>query len=179
MRSSRKSTADFRILGIDPGLDRTGWAVVCKQGTANPFLVSSGLLHTDSQLPFPLRLEQIFKGMTGIIEAAGPSAVAMEKMFFAKSAASVAHTVQARGVLLLAAGMSGLEVTEYSPPTIKAAVTGSGTAQKAQMQRMVQVLLNLAAPLSPDDVADAAAIALTHIRTAPFKAACAAGKLTG
>lgn len=174
MLCSPKLTAELRILGIDPGLDRTGWAVVAKQGTADPFLVSSGLLHTAAGVPFPLRLKQLYSGITEIIAAAQPSALAMEKMFFTKSAASVAQTVQARGVLVLAAGMSGLDITEYAPPTIKAAVTGSGTAQKAQMQRMVQVILKLPAPLSPDDVADAAAIALTHIRNAPFKAAYAA-----
>ncbi|MDD4004895.1 MAG: crossover junction endodeoxyribonuclease RuvC [Elusimicrobiaceae bacterium] len=179
MQSSRKLTAELRILGIDPGLDRTGWAVVAKQGTADPFLVSSGLLHTGSGLPFPKRLERLFTGMTEIIRTTGPSAVAMEKMFFAKSAASVAQTVQARGVLLLAAGLAGLETAEYSPSAAKAAVTGSGTARKAQMQRMVQVILKLQDPLSPDDVADAAALALTHIRAAPFRAACAAGRLTG
>ena len=165
-------TTDICVLGIDPGLDRTGWAVVKKQGAADPFLVSCGLLHTPAGMPLPKRLAIIFEGMTEVIETARPDCAAMEKMFFAKRAASVAATIQARGVILLALELGGLATGEYSPPSIKSAIAGSGAADKAQMQRMVQVMLKLKETLRPDDVADAAAIALTHIKTAPFTIAC-------
>lgn len=164
-----------RVLGIDPGLDRTGWALVSKSASGGLSLDSSGLLHTRASVPFPERLDGIFRGINKIILDTRPSCIAVEEIYFMKAAAAVAATIQARGVIILAAQTSGCRVESYNPRTVKMTLTGNGSAQKAQMQRMTQLALCLREIPRPDDVADAMAIALCHIRkgalTAKIKAA--------
>ncbi|MFA5162608.1 MAG: crossover junction endodeoxyribonuclease RuvC [Elusimicrobiales bacterium] len=158
-----------RTLGIDPGLDRTGWAVLETDARSNPFFVRAGLIHTSPRDPLPRRLEILHSEISAVVAGHKPQAVAIEAMFFTKRAATVAATIQARGVILLAAQQAGLEIASYDPRRVKITLTGSGAAQKPQMQRMVQLLLRMEFPLSPDDVADAAAIALCHCKTAPYQ----------
>lgn len=163
----------MRILGIDPGLDRTGWAVLDKDGTAAPSLAASGLVHTPKGTPLEARLLAIYDAFAALIDEHRPSEAAIEEVFFSKRADTQANTTHARGVILLACAKSGLQISAYNPKIIKKTVSGSGTAEKRQMQRVVQITLNLPSVPEPDDVADAMAAALCHLRLAPFAKAVA------
>ena len=157
------------VLGVDPGVSETGWAVLRMEDGGGPTLVASGLIKTRPGPAFPDRLYDIYTQLCSVIEKHRPDSVAVEEMFFVKIANTIRHTLQARGVILLAAAQAKRPVTEYNPKTVKLTLTGSGTAAKAQMQTVVQKTLNLTERLTPDDVADAAAIALCHVRTRRFK----------
>ncbi|HBA61759.1 MAG TPA: crossover junction endodeoxyribonuclease RuvC [Elusimicrobia bacterium] len=163
----------MRILGIDPGLDRTGWAVLEKNGAAAPVLAASGLIHTSSKLALEKRLAAIFDELAGHIARHAPDEAAIEEVFFSKRADTQANTTHARGVILLACEKAGLPIYPYNPRTIKKTISGSGSAEKKQMQRMVQLTLKLASVPEPDDVADAMAAALCHLRLAPVAKAIA------
>jgi crossover junction endodeoxyribonuclease RuvC len=151
------------VLGIDPGVSETGWAVLELAGRA-PILAASGLIRTMPATALPERLKIIHAAVTALLQEHQPDEVAIEEMFFIKAANTIRATLQARGVILLAAAQAGRSVHEYNPRTVKSALTGSGSADKAQMQKVLQKALNLEALLKPDDVADAAAIALCHAR---------------
>ena len=166
----------MRILGIDPGLDRTGWAVLEKNGSAPPGLLVSGLIHTPKNTPLEKRLVSIFDELAALIKEHRPEEAAIEEVFFSKRADTQANTTHARGVILLACEKGGLVIFEYNPRTIKKTISGSGSAEKKQMQRMVQITLKLAAVPEPDDVADAMAAALCHLRLAPLARAMALAK---
>lgn len=157
------------ILGIDPGMHETGWAVVDGSTPTAPRLVASGVIRTQPGVPLPERLKAIHAELTAVLAEHGPESVAVEEMFFVKEATTVRATLQARGVALLAIAQHGRVVHEYNPKTVKSTVTGSGSAQKAQVQSMVQKALKLDAPLRPNDVADAAAIAICHLRAGRVK----------
>ncbi len=154
------------VLGIDPGLARTGWAFLGRGPGGDPRLVDSGLIETSPSSPLPRRLKEIHAALGAVLAARRPAAAAVEELFFLKAAASVRATLQARGVILLALAQAGLEAACYDPRSIKAALTGSGRADKRQMQRVIQRVLGLERVLSPDDVADAAAAGLCHLRLA-------------
>jgi crossover junction endodeoxyribonuclease RuvC len=166
----------MRILGIDPGLDRTGWAVLEKTGPAAARLAAAGLIHTPAGMPLEKRLAAIYRELTMVIDSHSPDEAGIEEVFFSKRADTQANTTHARGVILLACELRGLQISAYNPRTIKKTVSGSGSSEKPQMQRMVQLLLNLKAPLQPDDVADAAAAGICHLRLAPVARAMAAAK---
>lgn len=157
------------ILGVDPGVSETGWAVL-ETDPPRVRLAASGIIRTKPGVPLCERLRSIHAALSAVIAEHAPESVAVEEMFFIKVANTIRATLQARGVILLAAAQAGLSVSEYNPKTVKLAITGSGSAEKAQMQRVVQKALNLAEMLRPDDVADAAAIALCHARSQRFKA---------
>ena len=157
-----------RVLGVDPGLHETGWAVL-DGAPASPRLVASGVIRTLPGVPLPLRLKAIHAGLGAVFAEHAPDSCAMEEMFFTTIATTVRATLQARGVSLLAAAQAGQEVHEYNPKTVKLSLTGSGRAEKAQMQTVVQKALGLADKLRPNDVADAAAIALCHLRAGRMK----------
>lgn len=158
-------------MGIDPGIDRIGWAAVSKTASGfEPVLKASGLLHTSPAHPLPERLEEIFTGIREIIRVQRPACLAVEDIYFMKRASSVAAMIQARGVILLAARISGCMIESYNPRTVKMTLTGNGNAGKAQMQRMARMILHLKDIPKPDDVADAIAIALCHMRRGPITA---------
>lgn len=157
-----------RVLGVDPGLHETGWAVL-DGGAACPRLIASGVVRTMPGTALPQRLKAIHAELSAVISEHSPDSCAMEEMFFTTVAVTVRATLQARGVALLAAAQAGHLVHEYNPKTVKLTLTGSGRAQKAQMQAVVQKALGLAKKLRPNDVADAAAIALCHMRTGRVK----------
>jgi len=165
----------MKILGIDPGLDRTGWAVLEHVPPAPPRLLASGLIHTEKGLDLGKRLAAIFEELNAVISENAPGEAAIEEVFFSKRADTQANTTHARGVILLACERSGLKTCSYNPKTIKKSISGSGSAEKPQMQRMVQMTLNLKEIPRPDDIADAMAAAICHIRTAPFRAAMLRG----
>ena len=155
-------------MGIDPGLDRTGWAVLVDNGSAGAVLESCGLIHTSKGLSLAARLDETYREVLRLADIFQPTCAAMEEMFFLKKATRVGHTIQARGVILLALHQKGIEVSSYQPSRIKATLCGNGAADKKQMQRMVQLILKLKEVLQPDDVADAAAIALCHLKMNPI-----------
>ncbi|MBI4351494.1 MAG: crossover junction endodeoxyribonuclease RuvC [Elusimicrobia bacterium] len=163
----------MKILGIDPGLDRTGWAVLEKDGAAPPKLAASGLIHTPKNTPLEKRLAAIYDGLSALVNAHSPDEAAIEEVFFSKRADTQANTTHARGVILLACEKGGVPISAYNPKLIKKTVSGSGAAEKRQMQRVVQLTLNLPAAPEPDDVADAMAAALCHLRLAPVARAIA------
>jgi crossover junction endodeoxyribonuclease RuvC len=156
------------ILGIDPGLHETGWAVL-DGAPASPRLVASGIIRTLPGAPLPQRLKTIHTELAALLLGHRIESCAMEEMFFTTVANTVRATLQARGVALLAMAQAGHGVTEYNPKTVKLSLTGSGRAEKAQMQAVVQKALGLADKLRPNDVADAAAIALCHLRAGRMK----------
>ena len=156
------------VLGIDPGLDRTGWAILTRNARSVLSLVACGLLHTDAAQALPQRLNYIHKELAKILQTYQPDQVAMEQNFFLKRASTMANTVMTRGVIILACEQSGKEITFYPPKRVKMMICGTGTADKKQVQRMVQLTLNLDKAPSPDDTADAVAIGICHLKTAPL-----------
>lgn len=157
------------VLGVDPGVSETGWAVLSIDERSSPRLVASGLIKTRPGPALPERLRHIHSELEKVFVEHKPDSVAVEEMFFVKVAHTIRNTLQARGVILLAAAQAQRPVCEYNPRTVKLTLTGSGQAQKAQMQAILQKALGLAEKLTPDDVADAAAIALCHVRSRRFK----------
>jgi crossover junction endodeoxyribonuclease RuvC len=131
-------------------------------------LLACDVITTPAKMPLAQRLQLIYEGITGIIATLKPDEAAMEELFFAKNARTAMTVGHARGVALLAMANSGLSVAEYTPKQVKQAVTGYGSAGKDQVGEMVRILLKLTAVPKPDDAADAAAVAICHVNTAPF-----------
>ena len=151
----------MKILGIDPGIGRTGWGVIEVQ-SAKCKVQSFGCIETSMKLPLEKRLQEIHAEISRIINEESPNALAIEELFFQNNAKTAMVVGQARGVVLLAAAQHGLSVGEYTPLEVKVAVAGYGKAEKAQVGQMVKTLLKLQAIPKPDDTADALAIAITH-----------------
>lgn len=156
------------VLGIDPGLDRTGWAVVRRGQSGALSLVACGLIHTAAGQDLPKRLDYIYQQMHKILAKYRPAQVAMEQNFFLKRAITMANTVMTRGVIILACEQAGKPIFFYPPKRVKMILCGTGAADKKQVQRMVQLTLNLDKKPEPDDVADAVAIGICHQKTAPL-----------
>ena len=153
----------MRVLGIDPGLTRCGVGVV--EGTVGrPLsLVGVGVVRTSAELPLPQRLVAIERGIEDWIDRHAPDAVAVERVFAQHNLRTVMGTAQASGIALLVAARRGLPVALHTPSEVKAAVSGSGRADKAQVAAMVTRLLRLTEAPKPADAADALALAITHI----------------
>jgi crossover junction endodeoxyribonuclease RuvC len=150
----------IRILGIDPGLRRTGWGVIDVAGNRLIF-IACGSVETNERAPLAQRLVAIHDGLKRVIDEFLPHESAVEATFVNKDAAATLKLGQARGVALLAAAQAGLPVAEYAPNLVKKTIVGAGHADKAQIRMMVRVLLPKAAPEN-EDAADALAIAITH-----------------
>ena len=150
----------LRILGIDPGLRRTGWGVVDVRGNAVAF-VAAGTIRPDDTLPLALRLAAIHDGLAALVDEWGPDEAAVEETFVNKDARATLKLGQARGVALLVPALAGLPVGEYAPNQVKKTVIGVGHAAKEQVGMMVKVLLPRAT-FDSEDAADALAIALCH-----------------
>ncbi len=148
-----------RVLGVDPGLARMGWAVVESRG-ASPKLIGCGCLETSPRAALPVRLAQLHRRLSEIIKEYRPEIMAIEKLYFTKNVSTGIVVGQARGVAILAGAMAQLAVEEFTPTAVKSAVTGDGRADKRQMGKMVQLLLNLKRLPRHDDTTDAIAIAL-------------------
>lgn len=151
----------MRIIGIDPGTGILGFGVIDVDGQKTQ-LVDAGVIRTPVKEDDAVRLETIYHELTDIITATKPTIMSVEKLFFAKNVATAMTVSQARGVVLLCARLSSLEIFEYTPLQIKQAITGYGKADKKQIQEMVRILLKLKEIPRPDDAADALAAALTH-----------------
>jgi crossover junction endodeoxyribonuclease RuvC len=150
----------MRLLGLDPGLRRTGWGMVEAQGNALHFL-DAGVVATDPAHDLATRLDALYRGLREVLALQRPSAAAVEETVVNVNANSSLKLGHARGVVLLAAAHAGLEVAEYASKTVKRAVVGTGAAQKRQVAMMVRVLLPGSARLS-GDAADALAVAICH-----------------
>lgn len=151
----------IRILGIDPGSQRTGVGIVDADSSGRCRHVIHDALKVLDAEDFPQRLKAIFQGIDALIREYRPSEVAIERVFLAKNPDSALKLGQARGAAICAAVLHDLPVLEYSPMQIKSAVVGRGVAEKAQVQHMVGVLLELPGKLQ-SDAADALAVAITH-----------------
>lgn len=150
----------MRILGIDPGVARTGYGLIEKTEKNEIIYLKAGCFSTQATLPFPLRLQKLYQQISALIRKFKPDVVGMEKLFFVQNVKTALSVGQAQGVIILAAGKAKLEVKEYTPRQIKQAVTGFGQADKKQVQKMVQRLLKLKELPQPDDTADALATAI-------------------
>lgn len=153
----------MRVLGIDPGLTRCGMGVV-EGDVGRPLsLVDVNVLRTSSSEPVPVRLVTIEKGVEAWIEDYAPDAVAVERVFARSDVSTIMGTAQASGIAMVVAARRGLPVVLHTPSEVKAAVTGSGRADKAQVTAMVTRILQLSSPPKPADAADALALAICHI----------------
>jgi crossover junction endodeoxyribonuclease RuvC len=150
----------IRIVGVDPGLRRTGWGVIDVSGSRIAF-VAAGSVQSAADDPLADRLLAIHTGLTEVLRAFGPMEAAVEQTFVNRDAGATLKLGQARGIAMLVPAQAGLTVAEYAPNAVKKAVVGAGHADKAQIRMMVKVLLPRAT-FDSDDAADALAIAITH-----------------
>jgi len=157
-----------RVLGIDPGLTRCGFAVVDGRGPGSATAVSMGVIRTSSSDPLPQRLAELRTEFTALIAEFAPDVVAVEQVFFQNNVRTAMSVGQASGLALAEAALAGCEVLQYTPNQVKDAVAGWGGAGKEQVQKMVQARLKLATLPKPADAADAAAIALCHLAMSPI-----------
>ncbi len=157
----------IRIIGIDPGLRRTGWGVIESDGVRLVY-VASGMVTSDSAETLAYRLREIYQGLVSVIATFTPQEASVEETFVNKDARSTLKLGQARGMAMLAPAMKGLPVAEYAANVIKKTVVGAGHAEKKQIQAMIGFLLPKAKFESADE-ADALAIAICHAnhRTSP------------
>jgi crossover junction endodeoxyribonuclease RuvC len=153
-------TNSIRIIGIDPGLRRTGWGIIESDGVRLGY-VASGHVESDAENELCYRLREIYEGLTGVIATHRPAEAAVEETFVNENARATLKLGQARGMALLAPAMKGLKVAEYPPNLIKKTVVGAGHAEKKQIQVMIGFLLPKARFDSADE-ADALAIAICH-----------------
>ncbi len=150
------------VIGIDPGVARLGYGVIhVDKGVAIPLCY--GCIQTKAGRRQAERLLTIYTEITALLTKYSPDFLAIEKLFFTKNVTSAMSVSEVRGVILLAAEQHHIPVEEYTPNQIKQAITGSGRADKEQMQEMIKRLLHLDEVPKPDDAADGLSIALCHI----------------
>jgi crossover junction endodeoxyribonuclease RuvC len=158
------------VLGIDPGTAHTGYGVVLSRGRRLAAL-DGGVIQTRAGAPLERRLADIHARVCDLIREHRPAALAIEDLYFGRNAHSAFAVGQARGVVLLSAGMAGIPCFSYTPQVVKQAVCGTGGAGKQQVQRMVGALLSLPEPPHSDHASDALAVAICHANSAPLRAA--------
>ena len=156
----------MRIFGIDPGSRRTGYGCLETDGRVTR-LVTCGAVIALAGDAFPQRLARIHRELSALLASCSPDCVAIESLFHAVNVRSALKLGHARGVAMLAAVEAGCPVVEYTPAEIKRAVVGYGRAEKHQIQQMTKVLLGLDQLPSPHDAADALAVAICHLHSAP------------
>ena len=153
----------MRVLAVDPGLTRCGIGVVDSTGGRRATMVAVGVVRTPAADPVEARLLAVSEGLDAWLDEHSPDVVAVERVFAQANVRSVMGTAQAAGLVLVAAARRGLPVVMHTPSEVKAAVTGSGRAQKEQVTLMVTRILGLAEAPRPADAADALALALCHL----------------
>jgi len=163
-----------RIIGIDPGLRRTGWGVIEASGSRLSF-VAAGTVTSSETAPLAERLRMLHDGLAAVLAAHAPDEAAVEATFVNRDAAATLKLGQARGVAMLVPALAGLPVAEYAPNQVKKTVVGAGHGEKQQIRLMVKVLLPRA-QFDSDDAADALAIAICH---AQHRGAQAVARLAG
>jgi len=154
------------VLGIDPGTAITGWGVVREDATGQTHIVDYGTIQTPASVTLAQRLRQIFQGVSDLVTRFQPQTVVVEEIFFSRNVRTAMSVGQARGVVLLAAALADRPVVEYTPLQVKQAISGYGKADKAQVQQMTALLLGLETIPTPDDAADAIAVAVCHLHSA-------------
>jgi crossover junction endodeoxyribonuclease RuvC len=155
----------MRVVGIDPGLAACGYAVVASDG-GRAKAIAYGCWQTQAGVRVELRLRDLFRALTDLLDEHEPDAVALEESFVGRDARAALSVGQVRGTLLVACAKAGVVCSEYPPATVKQAVCGYGRADKAQVQRMAKALLGLETVPTPTHAADALAVAFCHA-TAP------------
>jgi crossover junction endodeoxyribonuclease RuvC len=158
----------IRIIGIDPGLRRTGWGIIDSVGNSLRF-VASGTVRSDEKESLATRLCQLHDGLAEVLHQAMPDEAAVEQTFVNKDATATLKLGQARGIAMLVPARAGLVVAEYAPNAVKKAVIGVGHGEKKQIHMMVKVLMPKAI-FDTDDAADALAIAICHAHHRPSAA---------
>lgn len=149
-------------MGVDPGLARTGYAVVSR---GNPHrVIAMGIIRTPVKWPFEKRLQELSNDLSDVIERYRPVAMSLEKVYIKGNRSAASAVERATGVVMLSAAEAGISVWEYTPSTIKKIVTGDGAATKDAMQRTLRKTLDLAEKGLPHDAFDAVAAAICHLR---------------
>lgn len=159
---------DWVVLGIDPGLTRCGYAVLEVRGFTDISLAAIGVLRTRPDNHLPHRLAELSIEIEALLDEYHPTVVAVEHIFFQSNVRTAMSVGQVSGLALSAASRRGCQVVQYTPNQVKVAITGWGSADKAQVQRMVKQRLGLSTIPKPADAADAAAIALCHVASYPL-----------
>ena len=156
----------MRIMGIDPGLSHTGWAVIESLRGRTARLVASGDVPTEPKAPLSDRLASLFRAMDGVFREYRPDQAGVEAQMYTTASGSNVPAYLATGVVYLLCGLHGVPLSEFSPKSVKSAVAGFGSADKSQMRRMVQVHLSLSEPIRSEHANDAVAIALCCFHSA-------------
>ena len=157
-----------RIMGVDPGTRVVGYGVVDLEGSELAH-VAHGAFDVRAGPSYPERLRQIFEGLSKVLKEYRPDVCVVEEIFYARSARSAIKTGEGRGVALLAAAVNSVPVVEYAATKIKKSVTGTGSAHKSQVQKMVRLQLGLKSTPTPADAADALACAICHCHRLRFE----------
>lgn len=157
------------VLGLDPGTAITGFGLVIQERN-DLKAVHYGVITTPSDWTMPARLQKLYEELSLVIHDYAPAQAAVEQLFFSRNVKTALAVGQARGVALLAMAQAGLDIYEYTPLEVKQSVSGYGRAEKAQVQELVRLLLNLPSVPKPDDAADALAIAICHLHSAQTSA---------
>lgn len=153
----------LKVIGFDPGYAITGWGVVESPGAGEFRALGYGAILTDAETRVQDRLAIIFEDTTELLKAHRPERVIVEQLYFSSNRSTAGGVYQARGVILAACGIAGLEILEMGPGRVKQTVTGSGRAGKGEVMRMVQRLIGVREPITPDDTADALAVAISGL----------------
>src|SRR3712207_176975 len=157
----------MRVLGIDPGLTRCGWGVVEGRPGGKPAAVGVGVLRSSAELDLELRLLELHTGVTALLREHRPDVVAIERVFTQNNKGTGHATAQAAGIAALAAAQADRPVAWHTPSEVKAAISGSGRADKEQVTLMVTRVLGLTEAPKPADAADALALAVCHAWRGP------------
>ncbi|MFH1459151.1 MAG: crossover junction endodeoxyribonuclease RuvC [Candidatus Omnitrophota bacterium] len=168
----------MRVLGVDPGLQCTGYGIIEFKGSSTNLkskaanritLLEAGIIRTKARDKLTVRLKKIYAGILEVSEKYNPDVIALEELYShyqnPRTAIIMAH---ARGVICLVAANTNINVVDYAARKVKKAITGTGTAKKIQMQKVVKEILNLKKNPEPHDVADALALAITHLNVSRF-----------
>ena len=158
------------VLGIDPGLTRCGYGAVEGSAGRRPTARAGGVMMTPVEAPLAERLAALARDLRALIAELEPDVLAVERVVFQTAVRNAIPVAQAAGIAMAVGVEAGCRVVEYAANEVKVAVTGTGSAPKEQVQKMVQSLLGLAAPPDPPDVADALALALCHLARSPLAA---------
>lgn len=154
----------MRVLGIDPGTAIVGYSIIDYKNNKIQ-LIDYGCIYTNKEDSLSLRLEQVYLRVESLINLYKPDHMAIEELFFFKNQKTIISVAQSRGVIILKAQLSGLDIYNYTPLQVKTGITGYGRASKKQVQEMTKIILKLSEIPKPDDAADAIAIAINHINT--------------
>jgi len=163
-RTHRRYDAEHMfVLGIDPGLTRTGYGIIEATGSGER-AVAAGAIRTAPSQPLGERFVELARDLRAIVADYEPQAAAIEQVFVNNNRQTAMSVARASGIALLVISEAGLETAEYTPSAVKLALTGSGVADKQQMQRVVAMRLGLTSAPRPADAADALAVALCHVQ---------------